>query len=123
MTPERYKEVGRLYNEALKLTPAERTAYLAEVCSGDDALRLEVESLLAYEAHDETLIDQPALAAVDPTFVQNAKSPDRSLVWKSIGHFRILSLLGTGALVLSRNHNQGWPMGMTPEWDGSTSVQ
>ena len=61
MTPERYKEVGRLYRAALELEPARWAAYLAEACGGDEALRREVASLLDYETRGERLIDQPAL--------------------------------------------------------------
>ena len=64
MTPERYKEVSRLYRAALELEPTRWTDYLADACGGDEALRQEVESLLAYEAHDEKWIDQPAIETV-----------------------------------------------------------
>ena len=35
--------------DTLEKPPAERDAFLTEACAGDDALRQEVESLLAYE--------------------------------------------------------------------------
>jgi serine/threonine protein kinase len=99
MTPERYKEVGRLYRAALELEPARWAAYLAEVCGGDEALRQEVESLLDYEARGERLIDQPALKAAARAMAEDqAPSPVPSLAGQSIGHFRILSLLGTGGM-------------------------
>lgn len=98
MTPERYKEVGRLYRAALKLEPARRAAYLIEAC-GDETLRQEVESLLVYELRAEGFIDQPALEVAARAMAEDPPaSPSPSLVGKSVGHFQILSLLGKGGM-------------------------
>jgi serine/threonine protein kinase/Flp pilus assembly protein TadD len=99
MTPERYKEVGRLYRGALEIEPEQRAAYLAHACGGDEALRQEVESLLDYEAQGERMIDRPALEAAARTLVKDqAASPPLSLIGQRIGHFQILSLLGAGGM-------------------------
>ena len=46
MTPERWKQVSKLY-EAARARPAhERDAFLAEACASDATLRREVQSLL-----------------------------------------------------------------------------
>ena len=45
MTPERYKEVSRLYHDALELEPARRTAYLAEACGGGIQTRCSRKAL------------------------------------------------------------------------------
>ena len=47
MTPERWSEVERVYHAALSHDAPERAAFLAEACAGDEALRREVESMLA----------------------------------------------------------------------------
>ena len=47
MTPERYRQVGSIYHAALELDRNARAAWPAEACAGDDALRQEVELLLA----------------------------------------------------------------------------
>ena len=50
MRAERWREIDRLFDAALERAPAERAAFLAAACAGDDELRREVESLLtAYE--------------------------------------------------------------------------
>src|SRR5881392_3252547 len=49
MTPERWEQVGKLYQAALALQPAERETFLDDACGDDKALRREVESLLAAE--------------------------------------------------------------------------
>ena len=47
MTPERWRRVEELYHAALTRGKGERMAFLANECVSDEALRLEVESLLA----------------------------------------------------------------------------
>ncbi len=47
MSPTRWHQAETIYAEALARDAAERAAYLAEACGGDDALRLEVGSLLS----------------------------------------------------------------------------
>ncbi len=107
MTPEQYRQVNRICREALELAPAERASYLAEACGGDAALRREVESLLAFDARSEEMIDQPALEvaaramAAEHAEVQAeslAKSAARSLVGQSMGRYRFLSLQGKGGM-------------------------
>ena len=61
MKDERWQQVERLYHSVVAKRPVERSAFLAEVCAGDEELRREVESLLAYEDRAETFIESPAL--------------------------------------------------------------
>ncbi len=56
MTPERHREIGDLYYAVQQLQVARRAAFLKRVCSGDDELRREVESLLAFEEQSEELM-------------------------------------------------------------------
>ncbi len=49
MTPERWQQVKGVLQEVLELAPQQRGTFLAEVCNGDQLLRLEVESLLEEE--------------------------------------------------------------------------
>ena len=46
---ERWARTERLYHEALACGANERGSFLADACAGDDALRREVESLLAHD--------------------------------------------------------------------------
>ena len=62
MTPERLREIERLFHEARERPPAERDAFLARACADDSALRREVESLLAQPPAG--LIDAPVGALV-----------------------------------------------------------
>ena len=64
MTPERWKEIERLYHAAVKLEESRRPDFLKEACGGDKDLRREVESLLAYQQPAESFIEAPALVGV-----------------------------------------------------------
>ncbi|HET7459586.1 MAG TPA: protein kinase [Gemmatimonadaceae bacterium] len=68
MTPERWRAVEAVLHGALARIPEERAAFVREACERDDALRREVESLLA--AHDrdagDDFLERPAIAALVP---------------------------------------------------------
>jgi hypothetical protein len=51
---ERWRKVESLYHAAHERRPEERSAFLTVACSGDDALRQEVESLLGDESKAKT---------------------------------------------------------------------
>jgi serine/threonine protein kinase len=51
LTPERWAQIRQIFDGALERTPKDRAAYLRVVCARDDAMRREVESLLA--SHDD----------------------------------------------------------------------
>ena len=48
-TPERWARIERLYHEALVCAAPERASFLADACTGDEALRREIESLLEHD--------------------------------------------------------------------------
>ena len=60
-TPERWARVERLYHEALARGVHEREAFLADTCADDDALRREIESLLAHDG-GAAFLSTPAVA-------------------------------------------------------------
>ena len=62
-SPDRWATVERLYHLALARPAGERAALLAEACAGDEALRREVESLLAQEGSGEVGLTRGAAVA------------------------------------------------------------
>jgi serine/threonine-protein kinase len=84
----RLKEV---FEGARALPLAARPAYLAEACRGDDALRHEVESLLASHEQASSFLETPAVFADDHTTVSN-------LDGQTIGVYEISSRIGTGGM-------------------------
>src|SRR5262245_44816561 len=95
MTPERYRQVGRLYHAALELEPDKRMAFLDEACADDDEMRGEVGSLL--QAHEQAG-DYFAAPALEVTARLLADRKEPSLVGHSISHYQLLSLLGAGGM-------------------------
>jgi serine/threonine-protein kinase len=56
----RWQQVSQLYHAALARASTDRGAFLQAACAGDEALRREVESLLAHEDAAVHLIETPA---------------------------------------------------------------
>jgi Tol biopolymer transport system component/predicted Ser/Thr protein kinase len=54
----RWRKVEDLFATAFDLGPKERTAFLAIECAGDDALRAEVESLLAVTSKADSIFER-----------------------------------------------------------------
>jgi Tol biopolymer transport system component len=100
--PERWEQIERLYHAALEREPSARAAFLAEACAGDEELRREVASLLAYDNQPASFIEAPALEvaarelAAESLFTASTRSPAH--VPSQLGGYHILSLLGRGGM-------------------------
>jgi serine/threonine protein kinase/Tfp pilus assembly protein PilF len=96
VTAERWQQIEQLYHAARERGAEERASFLAEACAGDEGLRREVESLLAYEDQAENFIESPAmdLAAQMIADDQGAKV----VAGQSIGHYKITVPLGAGGM-------------------------
>src|SRR5579872_3115726 len=85
MTPERWQQVKDVLEHALGLQTEERLAFLAQACDGDEALRREVESLLAESnAEQSSFLESPPPIELAPG--------------TRIGDYEIQSLLGAGGM-------------------------
>jgi serine/threonine protein kinase len=92
---DHWTAVKRIHQSALDVDPAERRAFLDKSCGGDEALRREVESLLAYATEAETFLERPALHIAALT---SKESTEATLVGRTISHYEVLSLLGAGGM-------------------------
>ncbi len=95
MNPDRWQQVSQLYHAALPQDPRERGRFLAHACRGDDALRREVESLLAHEGTAEGFLATPALEMAAKVMAEDAGGP---LTGRQIGTFQIQCALGAGGM-------------------------
>jgi Tol biopolymer transport system component len=95
MKPERWQQVDQLFHAALERAPGERVGFLDQACAGDDALRREVELLIAADQQAGSLIELPAYQLASPLIAEDGL---RSLIGESIGHYQIISLLGRGGM-------------------------
>ena len=80
----------------LEREPAERAAFLADACAGDDELRREVESLLTAHNRAEKFIEAPAMEMAAKAAA--AVGVGLTTVGRKIGPYRVLSLLGAGGM-------------------------
>ena len=95
MAPERFRQVEELYHSVREREPAERGAFLAEACRGDDELRREVESLLAQDGLAGPM-EQPPLE-VAAKLLSDATTT-QLVVGTQLGPYRIEALLGVGGM-------------------------
>ena len=96
MKPERWQQVANLYHATLERNPGERASFLRESCGGDEELRREVESLLAYENQAENFIESPALEVAARMM---AEPLDQTVsAGQMINQYQIISRLGAGGM-------------------------
>ena len=63
ISEERWRRIDELLREALEREPKKRAAFLKNACSGQDELRAEIESLLAYVGQEHPLLESVAWPA------------------------------------------------------------
>ena len=85
----RLKEV---FAGARVLPASERQAYLAAACAGNDALRLEVESLLASDERAKSFLETPAAVQVEDAIAA------RNLEGQRIGSYQVEAWIGAGGM-------------------------
>lgn len=95
MTPERWKQVSDLFHAALQRDTLHRPAWLAEACGGDEALRREVESLLAMHDSSGDFLETPAWG-VAPELMLDDPSPN--LAGLLVGPYRVIEEIGRGGM-------------------------
>lgn len=92
MFAQRWREVEGLYHSACELRPEERRAFLESACGSDEALRQEVESLLANAEAAATFLEthSPELAAIE--------AEPRIPAGTQIGPYVLLEFLRAGGM-------------------------
>lgn len=99
--------VEDIFQTVCELPPADRGAYLDRACSGDEALRREVEELLRFHESHETFLEKPALqdAARQMANRLTASNDQEKILPDTLregdwmfGPYRILDQLGKGGM-------------------------
>ena len=96
MKAERWQKVEEIYHSTLEKEPDERPTFLSAACAGDEELRREVESLLAYEDRAREFIETPALE-VTAKMMAN-ESVHTIEAGQTIRQYRIRAALGAGGM-------------------------
>ena len=95
MNQAHWQQVKNLFHAALEREPSGRSVFLEQACSGDHALRSEVESLIESFERTGDFIDAPAyeLAAQSLVEQESAMTPGQL-----VGSYRLVSLIGRGGM-------------------------
>ena len=93
--PERRRRVEELCDAALDRDARERAAFVAAACGPDEALRAEVEALLAHAQTAEGFLEAPIGETAARVLADQHAG---ALVGRQIGSYTILSLLGKGGM-------------------------
>ena len=95
MRAEEWPRIEELFHAASQLGAAERDAYLARECGGDEGLRREVESLVAASESNRTFLEDSLLS-------QGLRAlrggTGGSLAGSSLGHYKVLRMLDGGGM-------------------------
>jgi eukaryotic-like serine/threonine-protein kinase len=97
MRPERWNQIEGLFLQAVEISPAEREQFLAQVCQGDQALRQELNSLLACDAPTTPLVKGSFLPK-ESTQNHPALEVAPDMAGHRIGPYRLVRLLGRGGM-------------------------
>ena len=104
---ERLRQIESLYHAALEQSESECAAFLDVACAGDEALRHEVESLLAYGKRSNNFFESPALETVARALAKDESQEqagelgsdvNRYPAGNAISHYEVISHLGTGGM-------------------------
>jgi len=95
MQSERWQQVKEVLFAASELEAGKRAAFLDAACKGDPELRREVEELLVSHDRAGGFFERPLLDGVAEMV---AEDKDRAMAGKTLGHYKVLSLLGAGGM-------------------------
>ena len=91
---ERRQRVEDVCDAALQRDEGDRAAFVAKACAGDEALRQEVDALLAHAQHAEEFLAAPIGAVAADILADHSTS----MVGRHLGVYQILSLIGAGGM-------------------------
>lgn len=92
MSPEKWREISKIFHLALEKSAKERSAFLDEKCADDAELRLEIENLLNASDNEDSFIDSPKIGLATLEKQPKLKNGEK------IGSFEIVKMLGAGGM-------------------------
>src|SRR3972149_6954132 len=100
MNPDRRQKIEKLYGAAREWDITLREAFLHEACAGDEALRQEVERLLAAGGKPTGISESPIQQAAAQMFAETPleEAPTESLVGRQLGSYQVRAKIGEGGM-------------------------
>ena len=92
---ERWARVKDLFDAAVDLDPNKRAALLEQECGGDEALRVEIQSLLQSDEQTGGFIERPAFEIPRDLFPDNVEEP---FAGRQFGAYQVIREIGRGGL-------------------------
>ena len=99
MNPDRWQQISRIFNRAISLNAADRSAYVEEKCGTDDDLKAEVERLI--ESHQKAEGDDFMGGLAVEDVAEHFSTEEEPLALnkgQQFGAYSILDHLGTGGM-------------------------
>ena len=96
MTPARLQTIEEIFHSALDREPGEMGAFLDTACNGDQVLRGEVESYLAWHEEAAVFIETTPVGLATK-ILDSTPQPDL-LVGQRIGHYELVKRIGAGGM-------------------------
>jgi eukaryotic-like serine/threonine-protein kinase len=93
-----WSRMKAVFLAALDRPAGERTAFVAGACGGDDALRREVESLLASDEAATGFCETPAVALLGGPGAAPAAVVRRLATGSRLGVYEVTGFLGAGGM-------------------------
>ena len=90
-----FEQIEEIFLAALEIEPERRSEFIRQACAQDEALRLEVESLLAHEGKDVSRFAVAAVGGVAAA-LPGANSPEPQE--ERAGPYRLMRQLGAGGM-------------------------
>jgi len=100
MESDRWKQIDNILQAALEQPPGKRADFLHRACKDDEALEMEVRSLLASQEEAGSFLESPAMIVAAQDLArrrsQEIAGQGDSLVGQVISHYHIIEKLGGG---------------------------
>ncbi len=98
MTPERWQQINRLFEQALSMPDSDRAAFLLGACNGDEALRQRVEAMLAADAKAELKVEHLARDVISDLLSEQPTDTVEIVSGQKIGSYRLADEIGRGGM-------------------------
>jgi eukaryotic-like serine/threonine-protein kinase len=101
LSPERWRRISALADEALDLPLEERPQYLDRACSGDPELRGEVETLLLADREAGAFLGEAAgerAGMLLRELLEMEETESTSMIGQDVGNWRLVRRLGQGGM-------------------------